>query len=78
MGPAFSHWDLAQAQKAAEEWAKDYYSQVGYHRVETRVRELSGERAKELLGELARDPRLGILLLRFLEGPVPGEEGVSR
>ncbi|MEM3433895.1 MAG: hypothetical protein QXP27_06940 [Candidatus Methanomethyliaceae archaeon] len=64
LGGQLLQWDLARAQKATEEWAKEYYSKIGYRRVEDRLRELSEEEAKKLLGELARDPRVGILLLR--------------
>ncbi|GEM_PF-1730091 len=63
-GEEFSQWDLAQAQTAVKEWAQVYYRQVGYQRVKARLDKLSRDRARELLGELAQDPLVGVKLLR--------------
>jgi hypothetical protein len=64
LGPELSRWDLAHAQDLVREWAEEYYRQVGYQRVKIKLRELSAERVKALLENLAQDPRVGILLLR--------------
>ncbi len=64
LGTDSGRWDQVRTREAAKDWATDHYRSKVYARVVAKVKDMSGEQAKEFLGKLAEDPLVGVILLR--------------